>query len=250
MNKRTGISILLAAILLSGCSTEKPGAGTEGPGNSNNSVRETTTLSEQETGQDVTWYSENHEVKLSPIKENDTGGYERVTIEVNGVQKDFDWRFSTLGEPLIYYTDVTGDGEEEAVVILNLGKGTGLSIDEIHVLNSKDLSEIKVQSYEEITADQVETHITNHNDILAIKVEAQGKKYEFSYESPFPDLDQEQLYFGGVVYYHVEDQTIVSTLGASFGISPQYVCDVRITYKFDKARNELIADRIEVKPYD
>ncbi|RRJ62734.1 hypothetical protein EHV15_07120 [Paenibacillus oralis] len=75
-------------------------------------------------------------MKLKPVKATDSS-YKGLTVEVNGVKKEFDWSFPTLYE---------------------------------------------------------------------------GKEHEFRYESPYPDLDQDRLGFGGVVYYHVEKQKLTSTL--------------------------------------
>lgn len=237
--------MLLSAVLLSGCGPDDSGSAKRGAGESPN--KQATRQPEQETGENTSWSSENSEVKITPVKENDTGGDEIVTVEANGVKKEFNWRFSTINDPRVFYTDVTGDGKPEAVIILNIGKGTGLSIDELHVLSSEDLSEIKVQNYEEIVADQIETHVAKNDDgTLAIKVKTQGKEYDFNrnIELP-PNLKQDELGFGGVVYYKLENQKITSRLGASVGISPQYVCDIHIVYRFDKEKNEFIADQIK-----
>ncbi|MGG4049081.1 hypothetical protein [Paenibacillus favisporus] len=247
-------SILMFGFLV-GCSKDQkinsPSTGTEATTES----RVTTHL-QQETHVDMTdpsldtksWSSENKEVKLTPVKEGQYS-YESVAVDVNGVNKAFDWSFSTTEDPRIYYTDVTGDGKEEAVIILNKGKGTGLNIDELHVLDGTDLSEIKVQSYQEIVAGQIETGVTRKNDqTLAIKVKSQGKEHQFDYHVAGINFKQDKLSFGGVIYYWMKNQQIVTTLGASVGISPQYVGDFQITYKFDQAENKLIADQIRFEP--
>ncbi|WP_256992479.1 hypothetical protein [Paenibacillus sp. XY044] len=206
-------------------------------------------MANEGTAQDTqSWSSENKEVKLTPGKEENSS-YASVTVEVNGMKKEFNWSFPKLEEPRVFYADITGDGKEEAVIIFNTGRGTGLSIDEIHVLNSKDLSEIKVQSYQEIVADQIETKVTRkNNETLAIKVKSQGKEYQFDYHVPDLNFKQDKLSFGGVINYGLENQKIISRLGASVGVSPQYVGDFNVTYKFDPAKNELIADQITFVP--
>lgn len=239
--EKIGLLLLLGIVLLSGCSSNDKESM---KGEKESPSTQVTTQPEQEATENITWSSDNNEVKLVPIKETAEHEYQGVTVEVNGVKKEFYWEF--LEKPRIFYTDVTTDGKKEAVIILNKGKGTGLSIDEVHVLKSEDLSEIKVQSYEEIVTNQIETSVTKKNDnTLAIKVKAQGKEYEFSYEIPNEDFNQDKLNFGGVVYYELENQKLVSRIGASVGISPHYVGDFYIIYKFDSARNELIADIIK-----
>ncbi|MED4953295.1 hypothetical protein ABEO75_12775 [Paenibacillus macerans] len=265
MKKELGAWLLFGAALLAGCSSDKPEAASQAPneptgnqaftqsrqgtnqGTTNPEQGTAATEPTQEAEESPAWSSENKEVKLKPVKVTDTS-YEGLTVEINGVKKEFDWSFPTLYEPQVFYADVTGDGKQEAVIIYSIGKGTGLSLDEIHVLDSGDFSEIKVPSYEETVANHIQTHITNHDDILDIKVNAMGKEHEFSYESPYPDLDQDELGFGGVVYYNVKNQRLTSTLGASIGVAV-YVCDVHITYKFDPAKDEFVADQIEVEPF-
>lgn len=250
MKREIGVVMLLSAVMLSGCGADDPENVIQGT-NGSPSTQVINTQPEQETNENITWTLKNNEVKISPVKVTDQ--IDGVIIEVNNVKKDFNWSFPANGDfkPQIFYTDVTGDGNEEAVIILNKGKGTSLRIDELHVLNSKDLSEIKTQNFEEIVADQVKTLVTkNDDDTLAIKVNTQGKEYEFSHNDELPDFDQDTLNFGGVVNYQLENQKIILTLGASVGISPDYLCDVHILYKFDNTKNEFITDQIEIETYD
>lgn len=140
--------LLLSIVLLSGCSS-----------NNEVNITQVTTQPKQEATETITWSSENNEVKLVPIIKTAHHEYEGVIVEVNGVKKQFDWDF--VYEPQVFFTDVTTDGNKEAIIILNKGKGTGLIINEVHVLKSEDLSEIKVENYEDIVAKQIETNVTN-----------------------------------------------------------------------------------------
>lgn len=207
---------------------------------------------EQEKGNMIKWSSKNNEVILKPA--NVTNHVcQGVTVAVNGVKKGFNWSFSTLEEskPQVFYTDVTGDGNEEAIIIVNKGKGTGLSIDELHVLNSKDLSEIKVQNYEEILAEHVETNVNQNGEILEIKVNVQGKVTKFDYNfNAGSNFNQDELAFGGVVLYTLEDQKIKLNIPGSVGVSPTYVGDFDIVYQFETSKNEFIVDQIEFIPFD
>lgn len=210
-------------------------------------VQENNEGSEGTAQETKSWSSANKEVKLTPVKVNENGAFESVSVEVNGQKKEFNWK--SPEEPRISYVDVTGDNKPEAVIITNKGKGTGTSVDELHVLSSEDLSEIKVPNYEEIVADHIETHVTKNDDgKLAIKVKAQGKEQDFSYAAD-PGLEvKDKLNFGGTVFYEVKDQTLSSRIGGSVGTSPVYVCDFVVTYKYDSAKNQFIVDHIVVEP--
>ncbi|UZM97327.1 hypothetical protein OL548_19265 [Lysinibacillus sp. MHQ-1] len=97
--------------------------------------------------------SANKEVKL--YKKGDD-----VKLEFNGKTKDFNWNNpdDTGTEPQVFYIDMTDDGDEEAVIILQTGRGTGLDNYDIHVVD-QDLQEIKVPHYEEIVAQHMESNV-------------------------------------------------------------------------------------------
>lgn len=258
MKKEVGVMMLISVVLLSGCNLDHSGNAKQG--SSESPSNQVTTQPKQETTQDTiesgqknkTWSSENNEIKISPIKVNKYGTPEIVSVEVNGVKKEFNWDIAE--EPRIFYTDVTGDNKPEAVIITNSGRGTESSVDEIHVLNIKDLSEIKVPSDEEIVADYIESHITKKDEgNVTIKVKANGEDYEFSHTLPDPDMEvQNHLFFGGVVTYSLEHQKIISRIPGGIVATgvPMYVCELQITHKFDSVKNEFIVDQIKFKSYE
>ncbi|WP_179281245.1 hypothetical protein [Paenibacillus sp. XY044] len=218
------------------------------PGQENKESNEGTT---QET---KFWSSANKEVKLSETTDG-------VIVDVNGSQKKFDWKIlSGVSEPKVSYVDLTGDGKEEAVIILVTGHGTNLDTNEAHVLNGENLTEIKIQSAEEILAD-LETEVNQKGDELLIKAKAQGKEYKFSKKvsdlklvNP-DDKFENKLYFGDMILNNVKDQKLAVDIGGfvkpTNGVLPEYVCTVHVTYKYDQALNEFVADQIEItNPYE
>ncbi|WP_405154540.1 hypothetical protein [Paenibacillus sp. FSL K6-0108] len=245
MKKELGVLMVLSVVLLSGCGSDKPTALPQGSGESPS--KQVTTQPVHGTDEKLLGSSEDEKVKF--YKQTDG-----VTLDINGNKKDFSWNVpgDTGTAPQVFYTDVTGDGKEEAVIIIQTGRGTGLNNYDIHVVSAEDLSEIKVQSYEEIVADQIETHVTKKDDdTLAISVKAQGKEYSFNYESdPVPNQKKDSLGFGGVYIYSLENQRIKLNLGAAVPGSTAYVCDFNVTYKYDSAKKEFVADQIEVVPIE
>jgi len=245
--------MLLSVVLFGGCQTESLGAvhleQVVSP------TKQVTTKPEQETNSKLKLIgsSEDEQVKLYAIKETEDA-IESVTLDINGRTKDFDWSISHYSgtEPQLFYTDFTGDGKEEAIIIFQTGRGTGLDNYEIHVVNSDNLSEIKVQRYEDIVAEHIESRVSKNGDgTLAITVNSKGQVDNFNYDfDPAPDYHQGELAFGGVVIYTLDNHKIKLSLPGSIGISPTYVCDFNITYTFDKADNEFIVDQIEVEPVE
>ncbi|MEJ3719972.1 hypothetical protein WGM54_18450 [Paenibacillus polymyxa] len=246
LKNELGVVMLLSAVLLSGCGSDKPATVTQGA--SESPSKQVTTQPEQEINTKLIEASKNEEVKLYAVNKID-GDVHGVKVEINGNQREFDWNILNTGtKPQVFYTDLTGDGKEEAVIIINTGRGTGLDTFDIHVLNAKDLTEIKAQNYEEIVGD-IDTHVVKNDDTLTIKVKTKEKEYKFNSNVVLPpNYKQNKLAFGGVVIYELENQKIVSRIGASVGASPQYVGDFHITYKFDTAKNEFVADQIKFVP--
>jgi len=238
---------LLGSALLTGCesanSTQELQAAKEASPPSKQAMVQT--KQENEPKSDLIVMSEKENVKLYAL----TNG---IKLDINGKEKEFKWTFiRNIGtDPQVFYEDVTGDGKEEAVVIIQTGWGTGLDNYDIHVVNAADLSEFKVQGYEEIVRDRLESHVAKKGDgTLDITVKVHGQEYSFNYGfDPAPKYQQDELYFGGVTIYTFKNQQIKLSLPGSVGISPTYVCDFFITYTFDNAKNEFIADQIEINP--
>lgn len=92
-------------------------------------------------------YLEDQKTYLSADSLKD-GTFSNMTLSINGKTKRFSWK--TYGEPAflpeLSYADVDGDGQDELIVILCEGEGTGTLVEEMHVINPGDFSEISVQS--------------------------------------------------------------------------------------------------------
>ncbi|PYY31266.1 hypothetical protein [Paenibacillus illinoisensis] len=253
MKKRMAVWLLMGAVLLAGCDANSTGSNPQKQVEP--TTKQATIEPKQEMNPTLHWLgsSEGGQVKLYDNREA-KDSHHIFTLEINGNTKDFDWYYlGDMGtDPQVHYTDLTGDGKEEAVVIIQTGRGTGLNNYDIHVVNADDFSEIRVQSYEDIVANYIESHVKKNGDgTLAIAAEVQGQVYNFDYDfDPAPDHDQDELGFGGVTIYRLENQKIKLNLPGSVGISPTYVCDFNVTYAYDKAKNEFIVDQIEVEPIE
>ncbi|MEB2299308.1 hypothetical protein LAV72_06680 [Lysinibacillus xylanilyticus] len=248
MKKEIGTLMLLSVITLSGCSLDRSTTVTQETVKT--SSEQGTTQSEQKSDAKLIAASDDKKVKLYALNE-EKNEIKSVVLDIDGKQKNFDWEIPNTGtEPQLFYTDLTNDGKEEAVIIIQTGRGTGLDNYDIHVINVEDLSEIKVQSYEDIVANEIKSKVVKNDDgTLTITAKAQGKESKFDYDfDPAPNLNQDELSFGGVVVYALENQTIKLNMPGSVGVSPVYVADFNITYKFDSAKNEFMVDQIEMMP--
>ncbi|MGM1049412.1 MAG: hypothetical protein ACQEXX_25195 [Bacillota bacterium] len=107
----------MSAILLSGCSSDDGGSiKQEAAGES--PISPVTTQNQQENNdseKNKTWSSENNEVKVSVVKVDKYGTPEVVSVEVNGLKKEFNWQVAE--EPRVFYTDVTGNSKPEDGIV-------------------------------------------------------------------------------------------------------------------------------------
>lgn len=234
-----------AAFVFSGCASDKPASSSQ-------DVKQpvTSSMEKEQEPSKLLSASENGEVELFET----TNG---VIVDVNGSPKKFDWKIlKGVSNPQVFYVDLTGDGKEEAVIIMVTGYGTELDTNEAHILNGENLAEIKIQSVEEILAG-IETEVNQKGGELLIKTKAQGKEYKFSKKiselalAHDPDDQFEnKLYFGNVILNNVKDQkltvNIVGSVRPIDGVLPEYVCTVHVTYKYDQTLNKFAADQIQI----
>lgn len=144
LKKEFGAILLLSAVMLSGCGSD----------NIQKQDSNEVSATQQDTKDaKLIGTSEDKKVKLYE-EAND------IKLDVNGKVKNFNWENpgNTGTDPQVFYTDVTEDGGEEAVVIINTGRGTELDIFDIHVVD-EDLHEIKVPDYKEITENYIKSNV-------------------------------------------------------------------------------------------
>lgn len=246
LKKEFGAILLLSAVMLSGCGSD----------NIQKQDSNEVSATQQDTKDaKLIGTSEDKKVKLYE-EAND------IKLDVNGKVKNFNWENpgNTGTDPQVFYTDVTEDGGEEAVVIINTGRGTELDIFDIHVVD-EDLHEIKVPDYKEITENYIKSNVVKKDaNTLGITAKVQGTEHNLDFDfadlgfDPQPDLKlkQNELAFGGTTIYFLEHQKIKLNLIGSVAISatPTYVVDFIITYAFDNTKNEFIVDQIDVKPVE
>lgn len=249
MKKGIGLGALLlfAVFVFSGCASDKPASDSQ-------DVKQTTTVSVEKGAEQSKLLSASEDGKVKLYEK--TNG---VIVDVNGSQKEFNWEIlNGVTKPRVSSVDLTGDGKEEVVIILVTGHGTNLDTNEAHILDGENLSEIKIQNVEDIIAD-LETEVKQKGNELLIKAKAQGKEYnccknvsELTLAYKPDDQFENKLYFGDLILNNLKDQKLTVNIGGFVrpinAVLPDYVCTVHVTYKYDQAINEFVADQIDVIP--
>lgn len=169
-------------------------------------------------------------------------------LEVEGNPHYFDWEVLSMysGETQVFYTDITGDEIEEAVVIMTWGKGTEMAIQEIHVVDTETFEEIKIADPVEILDKEVTSNVAMQGDTAKVSLKVRGKEYILQTDDVTPEFLNDRVGYGSIIYYQVKDGKLTARLGANISVI-KFVGDFHITYTFEQ--NELRADQIEFEEY-
>lgn len=118
---------------------------------------------------------ENDNVKLyTALKDKDI--YKGFIAEVNGTKHSFNWEAPRLLNmpPEIHYVDLDQDGQEEMVIILPLGTGTGIVQQALHVIKTKDWNEVPTPSAEKAATALVSSTVSKDKADLLVKLQIKG----------------------------------------------------------------------------
>jgi len=178
--------------------------------------------------------------------------FKGIQLEWDGLLKTYPWVIPTdVSSPTqLFIEDISGDGQAEAVVTINTGRGTGLYLEELHVIDRRTFKEIPVQDPLEIIEKSVESRIDPDGKQSAVTVIIDGERTEqYKERSDFSDNEQHiysSLWFGAIIRYTVKDSRLTATLAGASGIST-FEGDVEITYAYKNGK--YVADSILYIPY-
>ena len=163
--------------------------------------------------------SDNVEIYLN--KKNDYSGmYEEVVVKTKDNEKAFSWKnvYNPTYEPVTVTADVDNDNKDEIIIMLTTDYGTGVHIQDIHVLNAEGLTELNIQDPLEALNYAVKSSINIIGDKVNATVRWYGISIEKSYDKSFSDNWFEEVSFGSHIEYKVEDSRIVAYISGA--VSP------------------------------
>ena len=102
-----------------------------------------------------------------------------VTLHAGDLSREYAWGYMTPQgiEPVLHVADFDGDGKDELAVILYIGSGTGVSVDELHVVELDDLRDYPL--LEEEYRPQVDQAIAGLKSSSAIPARYADQKISF-----------------------------------------------------------------------
>ena len=242
--KYVTVFFLLSCILFSACSAKS---------NTSASIKEqkpSTQLKEaavEKSEKVIETVDENDVFKpqlLYALSERDIYLYSNVdgvTLNVGDTHHDFNWPYMTPRgiSPRMQVSDFDSDGKDELLVILYVGSGTGVSVEELHIV---EISEDKTLSGKQLGSpnpeyfkDHMFSNYTSQLDTdigfrtfnkageLMVNITTHTKTYTVSLKN-FQSKDygkiDDKICFGNIVRFNTENNKIMAEFGV--GITSQY----------------------------
>jgi len=177
----------------------------------------------------------NEEAKAKLYAVEREGMLEKFKLEIDGATRVFsNWKNSANPTyvPRLIYNDINNDGNEELVIILTTGHGTGLSEEDVHVLQKKDgwFEEVLVDNPLALVLKHVRTTLSPQEAVVTTgdkeTVIVDIQKLEIAPENLFNNV-----YFGSIVNYEVADNRLVARVAGQ--VSPAaFIGETVITYEW------------------
>lgn len=173
-----------------------------------------------------------------------------VALRIGDQTRTFDWEYWTPRDiaPRLQVQDYDGDGKEELSVILHVGSGTGLSVDELHMIkmDPADSDYFKDQVFHDYDAQlnkavQIKTIL--QNDVLFGQLSIDSASHSVNLkelQSPEFGKVSDQLHFGNNVRFEHEGKLIKAQFAAEIVVEksamPQSIGDIdaNVSYKDGK----------------
>lgn len=171
------------------------------------------------------------DILISSPKNTNSDVYESLTVQAGKLSKTFPWMNVTNPSyyPIVHLADIDDDDQNEIIIILTNGYGTGLNEQEIHVLNKEDLSELTLEDPLQAIKEQVTSQIIHDQDQVKVVVKTAGEKVEKTYNESDAVLWNEEVSFGSIIRYNVTDNIITATIPG--GVSPAvFAVDINLEY--------------------
>ncbi|PQP83026.1 hypothetical protein C0Q44_16905 [Paenibacillus sp. PCH8] len=197
---------------------------------------------------------ENENVRVYPMKVEGSGYiYNGMILEVNGKSREFsEWQGEGGSyKPEVHELDLNGDGQKEIVVLYTEGHGTGIYKGQARIIDSVTLEEMKMQSLDEIVKQHVESKVTVRSDRVVVDVAVDGVQAQPSQieEDTSGGIYNEELGFGGVTYYSVEDGQIVVSAAGSYGLG-LYAGDLTFAYAYQDGEWKAVELKYSMEEYE
>ena len=165
----------------------------------------------------------------------DTDTLERhITVDVRGERsRTFQWNavVDASRPPVVEEADVNEDGTAEIVVVFNAGTGTGVAVNELHVLNPATLEELEVEDPVQTLNDRLNSTIQHRSGQTYVDAELDGRHVSRVYDYTEGAWGH-FVGFGSIVYYGVEEGRLTANLSGQASMT-EFPVHVAVKYGSD-----------------
>ncbi|CAM4474110.1 hypothetical protein [Paenibacillus tarimensis] len=193
------------------------------------------------------------DVYLYPAAEN------TALLQIRDKEQELDWMYSNprMVMPVLQMHDYDRDGAEELAAVLHVASGTGLAIDELHIVEFADVPGeadkpfidhlFQEEDYLAQLRNVLQFETFDRDDELFGRITVDGEPYEVSlktFADTFGEKNiQEQIGFGAIVYFRAEGEEL--SLSAAVGLiidgvaEPQYFGEVEAAVQYSSGAFKL-----------
>ena len=166
----------------------------------------------------------NTENRLYTVQES-AGFYEGFILHWEGKTAEFKWKSiaSPAAPAELLSGDVTGDGTKDAIITLPAGYGTGVYLEDIHVVDGKTLREEQIED----AANAAKKWAVSSTEVT----------------------NQEELLLNHIDYQMNENEQLTALIGVA--ISPlEYIGELAMTYVYNTEKEMLMIDSISYTAFE
>ncbi|SES88608.1 hypothetical protein SAMN05660297_00859 [Natronincola peptidivorans] len=190
------------------------------------------------------------------------GGLNKVMLDYEGEKFYYDWSWSTPRniQPRMYLEDFSNDGNNELAVILHVGSGTGVSIDELHIIEVSQeeyLSEdqthkeymvknpeyFKAYCYKDYTDQlqrEVKMNIKEKPNSTVATIEVNGEKHTINIQKENKNTLEREIGLGQTIRFDYEEGSLLAAFGiAIFYPHPDYIGEIAAEVNYEAGRFQL-----------
>lgn len=185
----------------------------------------------------------NINLKVDPLN-NNKDRYDGIVVSYNNIDKLYDWQNSTnkAYKPMLYYKDINDDGINEIIINTTSGYGTGLYVNKIHILNSKDLNEYEIENINNFIKKNIKTKIDNK---LTINIKDTMQQVNINNFSDNIQL-YKKAYLGNYITYEINNNKINA-------IVPVQISDIaflgELVFEYDFKDSIFYISKVNYKEY-
>lgn len=185
---------------------------------------------------------EEKDASLYGLNELD-GKYNKIAVKAGEKTQLFDWNTdapsASIYAPSFEAADLTGNGHDELLIALPRGRGGGVHLDELHILDAQKLEEYNYLD----PLDYVEKHVDSTVKADGYEINADDKSLSVWIDFAGMGLTREKLYgkitFGDVIRYSFADDKFKAVLPGQ--VSPaHFVGQLVLTYEFEDSQFEVV----------